>query len=148
MPWLTWCGGPAALAAATDGDKVRANGVRAVGNLLAFAPAAMPPTDKDPRPHARTAVQQDRAQLGAEPGLPEDGVRVGQSAWLAGALRCLAGALAGGGPKVQWNACYALGALLRNAPAATAAAACGGMLCGLLRQVLAILRDSANFKAR
>ncbi|KAK9841854.1 hypothetical protein WJX81_007459 [Elliptochloris bilobata] len=76
--------------------------------------------------------------------------------------KCLADALADGGTKVQWNACYAAGSLLRNAPTAAAAAACeeggserclgmeqrpgSGLLHGLLLQLLAILRTSANYK--
>ena len=79
--------------------------MRAVGNLLAFvrvAPSAAGP---------------------AYP-IPDPGLAV-ERAWLADALQCLTGALADGGAKVQWNACYAVGSLLRNAPAAAAAAAAG-----------------------
>ncbi len=142
---MEWC--PAALATARDSDKVRANGVRALGNLLAFAPMAGGGGAPSDRP----------------PGL--------EDAWLAEALRCLADALARGSAKVQWNACYAAGSLFRNKAAAAAAACCPGsgalaergctaevamlptagdgcMLQGLLSQLLAILRDSANYKAR
>ena len=139
----------AALAAARDGDKVRANGVRALGNLLAFVPAAdageLPPGGADIRlkgcAPAATACGEALAG-GRAPGpalLPErePGARPREGApaaeggemlsdlptqtWLAGALRCLSDALATGGVKVQWNACYATGSLLRNGAAAAAA---------------------------
>ena len=81
--------------------------MRAIGNLLAFVRVA-PPADGVTNPNP-------------DPGF------TAERAWLADALCCLAGALADGGAKVQWNACYAAGSLLRNAPAAAAAAAaCGG----------------------
>lgn len=103
----------AALAAARNGDKVRANGVRAVGNLLAFVRVA-PPADGVSNPNPNPGFAAERA-------------------WLADALRCLTGALADGGAKVQWNACFAAGSLLRNAPAAAAAAAAGGEEGAVLR---------------
>lgn len=107
----------AALAAARDGDKVRANGVRALGNLLAFVRVA-PSADGSSNPNPNPAPV---------PGF------AAERAWLADALRCLAGALADGGAKVQWNACYAAGSLLRNAPTAAAAAAAGGEHSAALR---------------
>jgi len=139
----------AALAAARDGDKVRANGVRALGNLLAFVPAAaagVPPpggaatrsegsapaaaacAETPAAAHAQGPALLPRSEPGARPcdGPPaaEGGQPLGglpSQVWLAGALRCLSDALATGGVKVQWNACYAAGSLLRNGAAAAAA---------------------------
>ena len=67
--------------------------------------------------------------------------------WFVRGLGCLREALASGNGKVQWNACYAIGALLRSAAAAAAADACGG-LQPLLAQLLDVLQHSANFKVR
>ncbi|EIE26348.1 hypothetical protein COCSUDRAFT_39464 [Coccomyxa subellipsoidea C-169] len=67
--------------------------------------------------------------------------------WFVRGLGCLHEALASGNGKVQWNACYAIGALLRSAAAAAAADACGG-LQPLLAQLLDVLQHGANFKTR
>ncbi|KAK9806281.1 hypothetical protein WJX72_008421 [[Myrmecia] bisecta] len=47
----------------------------------------------------------------------------------------------------KWNACYALGNLLRN-PSASAAAAARGRLAGLLLLLLMMVRDNAYYKIR
>lgn len=65
--------------------------------------------------------------------------------WFVRGLACLADALASGNGKVQWNACYAIGALLRCPGSAAAAAAAGG-LQPLLAHLLHVLQHSANFK--
>ncbi|CAL8466624.1 g6160 [Coccomyxa elongata] len=67
--------------------------------------------------------------------------------WFMRGLACLADALASGNGKVQWNACYAIGALLRCPESAAVAAAAGG-LQPLLAQLLHVLQHSANFKTR
>ena len=67
-------------------------------------------------------------------------------AWVEPGLRCLIRALQSGSVKVQWNACYAVGALLRCRPAA-AAAQRAGLLGQLLQQLLQTLKHSSNFKA-
>ena len=67
-------------------------------------------------------------------------------AWVEPGLRCLIRALQGGSVKVQWNACYAVGAILRCQHAA-AAAQRAGLLTQLLRQLLQTLQHSSNFKA-
>lgn len=66
--------------------------------------------------------------------------------WFARGLCCLGEALANGNGKVQWNTCYAIGALLRNARSVAAANACGS-LQPLLSKLLSVLQHSASFKA-
>ena len=66
--------------------------------------------------------------------------------WVEPGLRCLIRALQSGSVKVQWNACYAVGALLRCQRAA-AAAQRAGLLGQLLQQLLQTLKHSSNFKA-
>lgn len=65
--------------------------------------------------------------------------------WFVRGLGCLREALATGNGKVQWNACYAIGSLLRRTDSVAAADACGGLLT-LLAQLLDVLQHSANFK--
>lgn len=77
----------ASVAAGHDVDKVRANGVRAMGNLL--------------------AVVQDSVEVSRH--MPD------VSAWLERALACLQSSLTTGNMKVQWNACCATMGLFGNA---------------------------------
>ena len=65
--------------------------------------------------------------------------------WFVRWLGCLREALATGNGKVQWNACYAIGSLLRRTDSVAAADACGCLLT-LLAQLLDVLQHSANFK--
>lgn len=77
----------ASTAAGQDVDKVRANGVRAMGNLL--------------------VVVQDSGEVALHM------LEVG--AWLERALTCLQSSLTTGNMKVQWNACCATMGLFGNA---------------------------------
>lgn len=77
----------AAVAAGQDVDKVRANGVRAMGSLL--------------------VVVQDSGEVALH--MPEVG------AWLERAFTCLQSSLTTGNMKVQWNACCATMGLFGNA---------------------------------
>ena len=67
-------------------------------------------------------------------------------AWVEPGLQCLCAALQSSNVKVQWNACYAVGALLRCQQAA-AAAQRAGLMQDLLQQLLQTLKHSSNFKA-
>ncbi|GIL72685.1 hypothetical protein Vretifemale_2931 [Volvox reticuliferus] len=118
------CG--AAITSTQDTDKVRANGVRAVGNLLAFLTPDMAPG------------------LAAD-GASSDGVRL--DAWLDGALTCLQSTLTTGGMKAQWNACCAVHGLLRN-PQLLAHPGVAPRIAPLLLLLVMLVRESANFKIR
>ncbi|BDA41093.1 probable HEAT repeat-containing protein 6 at N-terminal half [Coccomyxa sp. Obi] len=101
-----------------------------------------------PDRHVQTTSSQhcDHAYLSSE----GDGTGIqgpGPPDWFVRGLACLANALASGNGKVQWNACYAIGALLRCPGSAGAAAAAGG-LQPLLAHLLHVLQHSANFKTR
>jgi hypothetical protein len=98
---------------------VRANGVRAVGCLLALPPA------------------------GGGDGC-EDWSGPQWLAWRASALQSLQSCLATGNVKVQWNASVAAAALLRSQPAALQAQSVGTLLV----QLVMLLRDSQHFKVR
>lgn len=99
-----------------------------------------------PDKHVQTAS--DRQCDHAHPSSEGDGTGVqgpGPPDWFKRGLDCLADALASGKGKVQWNACYAIGALLRCTGSAAAAAAAGG-LQQLLAQLLHVLQHSTNYK--
>lgn len=107
-----------AVAAVQDTDKVRANGIRAIGQLLASV----------------------TPQLGLQ---PEGGL----DAFLDGALTSLQSCMTTGNMKVQWNACYAALGLFQNAPLLAHPYA-AARLSPLLLLLVMLVRDSANFKIR
>ena len=61
-------------------------------------------------------------------------------------LETLCIALRSSNVKVQWNACYAAGAVLRSTHVAPAVAACG-LMNQILLCLLHALQNSDNFKA-
>lgn len=99
----------AAVVACSDHDKVRANAVRSLGNLLRLLP---------PEEHALM-----------QPGLVK-------------LLDCVRAA---GGAKVKWNACYALGNLVRNRAIFSSSASLAGTLYAALNQLMV---QHGNFKVR
>ncbi|EDV99652.1 HEAT repeat-containing protein 6 [Drosophila grimshawi] len=99
----------AAVLACGDHDKVRANAVRALGNLLRLLPA-----------DEHALIQRAMAKL----------------------LDCVRSA---GSAKVKWNACYAIGNLVRNRAIFATSASLAGTLFAALSQLLV---QHANFKVR
>ncbi|XP_060662673.1 HEAT repeat-containing protein 6 [Drosophila nasuta] len=99
----------AAVAACSDHDKVRANAVRALGNLLRLLPSA-----------------EHELMLRAMSKL----------------LDCVRAA---GSAKVKWNACYALGNLVRNRSLFASSGSLAGTLFTTLGQLIV---QHANFKVR
>lgn len=99
----------AAIVACSDHDKVRANAVRSLGNLLRLLP-----------PEAIPLMQRGLAKL----------------------LDCVRAA---GGAKVKWNACYALGNLVRNRDVFSSSASLAGTLYAALNQLMV---QHGNFKVR
>ncbi|KAH8387161.1 hypothetical protein KR093_005071 [Drosophila rubida] len=99
----------AAVVACSDHDKVRANAVRALGNLLRLLPSA-----------------EHELMLRAMGKL----------------LDCVRAA---GGAKVKWNACYALGNLVRNRSLFASSGSLAGALFTTLGQLIV---QHANFKVR
>ncbi|EDW65871.2 HEAT repeat-containing protein 6 [Drosophila virilis] len=99
----------AAVGACGDHDKVRANGVRALGNLLRLLP-------------------------GDEHALMQRG--------MTKLLDCVRAA---GSAKVKWNACYAIGNLVRNRAVFSTSASLAGTLFAALSQLIV---QHSNFKVR
>jgi hypothetical protein len=136
------CG--AALAGANDGDKARASGVRALGNLLAAWRPAWRGPGLSPSPHAAADGGGGDAGSGgaADSAATPDG-------WLGQALAALQSCLATGGMKTQWNACCAAAGLLSNRRLVTPGPAeVASRLPALLLALLMLVRDSCNFKIR
>ena len=109
----------AALAAVNACEKAQAHAIRALGYLLA-SDSTLCNSDcngKEPWP-----------------------------AWVQQGLETLCTALRSSNVKVQWNACYAAGTVLRSTHAAPAVAACG-LMDRFLLCLLHALQDSGNFKA-
>lgn len=109
----------AAMQAARDSDKVRANGVRAIGNLVVLADSAAGPY-----------------------ALPLE-----DESWVGPLLQCLLSSLTTGNVKVQWNACVAISNLM-SSTGMLARASVLVRLPGMLLVLIMLIRDSANFKIR
>ncbi|DBA99192.1 TPA: hypothetical protein ACH3X3_011813 [Trebouxia sp. C0006] len=117
----------AAMTACQDSDKVQVNGIRAIGNLL--------------------AIQQIPSAVFTASHAINSCTHWWGEAWLDQGISCLHTSLASSTEKVQWNACYATGNLLNN-DAAAALAAKRRQLQSLLSVLLALVRDSPNYKIR
>ncbi|KAF8069477.1 hypothetical protein HT031_001593 [Scenedesmus sp. PABB004] len=115
-----------ALAAAGDGEKVRAHGIRAVGALLA-------------------AWQPGWGLAGG--GADAGGAWAWVPGWLRGATGVLQACLAARSMKAVWNAAVAAGGLLHNA-ALLAQPEVSAAVPGLLLVLVVLVRDSANFKIK
>ena len=132
-----WCAA-AAVAACRGHDKLRANAVRALGYLLA-----------SPSPCEEGIGQ------GVSGSQVEDGSDAQPSAsaseqapgWFQEAAQQLQDALRTGNGKVSWNACYAVGSLLRSQRAAGLAHE-RSCLLPLLWDLLGALQHSKNHKVR
>lgn len=144
-------------------NKLRANTVRALGNILAMVdcsteglthqqPAVRSQQHADhPPQHEATSPQHPVSQQsisGASQAAANHWqVPAGQHSWLAGAFESLHAGLRTGNGKVQWNACYAVEGLLQNRGAADAALHMG-WLAKVVEALLALVRDQGNYKVR
>lgn len=118
-----------ALRVSFESEKIRCNAVRALGNLGRFTslPLLLP----------RGAVESQRFVATGAP-LPDCN--------LGRVIRTLMANVSGGTVKVRWNACYALGSLIRN-PALHTPAACP-WTAEVVADLTAVLGSSPNFKIR
>lgn len=123
----------ASVSAAQDVDKVRANGIRAVGNLLAFVADA----------------RQFDALPAAFAGRPPASAAASQAfeSWLPSALQSVQSCLTTGSMKVQWNACCAVSGLFKNATLLQHSQV-QARLTTYLTMLVLLVRDSGNYKIR
>ena len=111
--------------------------MRALGYLLASSPS---PCEQDTV--QSTSGSPDLDSSDAQTELSAKGQAPG---WFRTAALQLQDALRTGNGKVSWNACYAVGSLLRSQRAAALAHGCGSLL-PLLQELLAALRRCKNHK--
>ncbi|CAM6087115.1 unnamed protein product [Calypogeia fissa] len=132
-----------ALKAAKDCDKVRANAVRALGNLARFASFG---TSSDLQ--ARNLPDDTTIQYQPKCGQPLESVdrgAAGASRWLGVMVQTLVSCVTTGNVKVQWNVCHALGNLFLNKTVSLSQMTWVPSVFSIL---LLLLRDSANYKIR
>lgn len=118
------------------------------GSLDAHAQPNSQPADALDKCDKRGAEQRPRSARSCSERDSTPGVHLHREwppDWFVRGLGCLREALATGNGKVQWNACYAIGSLLRRTDSVAAADACRGLLT-LVAQLLDVLQHSANFK--
>ncbi|BBM97676.1 HEAT repeat-containing protein 6 [Marchantia polymorpha subsp. ruderalis] len=121
-----------ALRAAKDCDKVRANAVRALGNLARFADFS-----------GQTEAHMKRF-LGLNRDVAYQGA-VEARRWLDVMVQTLVSCVTTGNVKVQWNVCHALGNLFLNKTINLSTTTWVPSVYSIL---LLLLRDSANYKIR
>jgi len=146
--------GLAAVAAASDSDKARANGMRAVAciaSLLPLAATRMAPECAECAPPAAATP----VQLAATATPPQSdatlSARADEALWLpwlevavAAALDCMSH----GNAKTAWNACIAAARVLGNVSLVRSAAVHARIVPRLLLPLEALLRHNANYKVR
>ena len=143
--------GAAGLAAASGNEKVQANAIRALGYLLASNSCSCRRLAAGSAQRASAGGQPDRMpcssrRCSSQQNVGQDSLAEHRPGWVEPGLHALCTALQSASVKVQWNACYAVGALLRCRHAGAAALRLG-LLEGMLQQLLHTLQHSSNFKA-
>lgn len=141
----------AGLAAASGNEKVQANAIRALGYLLASYSCSSSRIAAGSAQRASAGGQPDRMpcsspRCSSQQNVGQDSLAEHRPGWVEPGLQALCTALQSASVKVQWNACYAVGALLRCRHAGAAALRLG-LLEEILQQLLHTLQHSSNFKA-
>ncbi|CAN6718351.1 unnamed protein product [Malus baccata var. baccata] len=136
---LTEC----ALRLTKDGDKVKSNAVRALGNLsrsIKYRSGSTGHTKpyKIPSRNYREGSQRD-VSMSCHPA------SLGDSCWLEQVTQALISCVTTGNVKVQWNVCHALSNLFLNETLRLQDMDWASSVCSIL---LLLLRDSSNFKIR
>ncbi|KAL2653169.1 hypothetical protein R1flu_021297 [Riccia fluitans] len=122
-----------ALKAANDCDKVRANAVRALGNLARFVNFSDDTKHVSNLPASENCLHQQQIV-----GLNRDAL-LRHDAWLDVMVQTLVSCVTTGNVKVQWNVCHALGHLFLNKTINLSRTTC---------ILLLLSRDSSNYKIR
>jgi hypothetical protein len=141
----------AILAAAVGGDKLRINGMRAVGGLGSLLPLERSTIGPDV---LRCYVSHDAGGLSgarrhADSGTGDAGSgAVEWEGWLERAADAVIAALSKGSSKSAWNAAVAAGQLVGRADALADSPSAVSVLARLPPELASVVRNSANFKAR
>nr|GEU72704.1 hypothetical protein [Tanacetum cinerariifolium] len=111
-----------------DGDKIKANAVRALGNLSRFVPCS------------RKDIQENNTNIN-----PNDVSVAIDSSWLERMVQAFLSCVTTGNVKVRWNVCHALSSLFLNETLKLQDTDWASSVFSIL---LLLLRDSSNFKIR
>eukprot|EP00250_Pteridium_aquilinum_P000734 c10890_g1_i1 orf=147-3497(+) len=125
-----------AMKLSKDSDKVRANAVRALGNLTRVINFDVEDAS------AMTLVAHNKKLLESKRVQPESPEK---SAWLERVVQTFVSCVTTGNVKVQWNVCHALGNLFLNKSIGISEMTWATSVFSIL---LLLLRDSKNFKIR
>ncbi|MQM01181.1 hypothetical protein Taro_033931 [Colocasia esculenta] len=146
-----------ALQLTKDGDKIKANAVRALGNLSRFVNCSYNYTMDHGLVECITAIALQRSPQSleihhrSETGDPGNPCQVIKSAslqfphWPERMVQAFVSCVTTGNVKVQWNVCHALGNLFLNESLKLQDASWAPSVYSIL---LLLLRDSTNFKIR
>ncbi|CAA7410947.1 unnamed protein product [Spirodela intermedia] len=113
-----------ALRLSKDGDKIKSNAIRALGNLSRFA---------------------NCTENSTEASMESTGASIDTRHWLERMVQAFVSCVTTGNVKVQWNVCHALGNLFLNKTLKLQDVPWAPSVYSIL---LLLLRDSTNFKIR
>ncbi|CAA0838457.1 ARM repeat superfamily protein [Striga hermonthica] len=133
-----------ALRLARDNDKVKANAVRAMGNLSRCIQFTSPPLVRDD-PLDRIAIKNVPKDDTEERSLSFGSASTGSLNWLEQMVQTFLSCVTTGNVKVQWNVCHALRNLFCNRTLKLQDMDWAASVFSIL---LLLLRDSSNFKIR
>lgn len=139
-----------ALQLASDNDKVKANAVRALGNLARFVQFTNQPTAHREPIDSMTSTLIDDGQNLSKDDLNErsdsfQSAYSGNFHWLGKMVQAFLSCVTTGNVKVQWNVCHALSNLFSNKTLKLQDMDWAPSVFSIL---LLLLRDSSNFKIR
>ncbi|KAI8569955.1 hypothetical protein RHMOL_Rhmol02G0318400 [Rhododendron molle] len=147
-----------ALRLTTDGDKIKANAVRALGNLSRFVQFSKQ-SGVDDEPVDGVSLSQiisgaEKLTARSDLGISQkqqsvlssfQGAFLDDSLWLGRMVQAFLSCVATGNVKVQWNVCHALSHLFLNETVKLADMDWAPSVFSIL---LVLLRDSPNYKIR
>ncbi|XP_038687372.1 HEAT repeat-containing protein 6 isoform X2 [Tripterygium wilfordii] len=152
VAFLTEC----ALNLTKDGDKIKSNAVRALGNLSRFVIYTHPSGERDkPVEDTVLSLTTNENKVFMVTDNLEDtynktsdvyqAAYLGDSSWLDRMVQAFISCVTTGNVKVQWNVCHALSNLFLNETIRLQDMDWAPSVFGIL---MLLLRDSANFKIR
>ncbi|KAK9122449.1 hypothetical protein Syun_020066 [Stephania yunnanensis] len=133
------------LRLAKDGDKIKSNAVRALGNLARFVRFTNLPSAQYKQNLGDSSTAIDSICHGPQTICISKSTSLGHPQWLGRMVQAFVSCVTTGNVKVQWNVCHALSNLFLNKNLKLQDMDWAPSVFSIL---LLLLRDSSNFKIR
>ncbi|KAK9145952.1 hypothetical protein Sjap_005855 [Stephania japonica] len=142
--WITLLA-ECSLRLAKDGDKIKSNAVRALGNLARFVRFTNLPSAQNKQDLGDSSTASDSVCYGLQTVCIPKSTSSGHPQWLGRMVQALVSCVTTGNVKVQWNVCHALSNLFLNKNLKLQDMDWSPSVFSIL---LLLLRNSSNFKIR